>query len=112
MNKTICTSAVTDWFGVTQNVHYLHSIEDMVRALRKGGFTARSRAGKFAGKSLGSVRDKLAKEAESLAPFHVYGFVVVVPGHALLVNRFGETIIDTASRQKDRRKIQQIYVIY
>ena len=111
-NKNICTSAVCDYFGVTDQVHYLHTTHDVVRAIRKE-FTVRSRSSQFRNMSVARARSKMKEMAEDFeSTSHVWGFLVFVNSHVLFVNRFGDTIVDTDSRKADRRKIVKIYIVY
>lgn len=109
-NKNICTYAVTEALGCGSETRYLHTIKDVVYALRKQ-YTVRSRGSKVKGKSVGKAR----KICEKLADEVKYGkvnFLVQVEGHVLLLNRHGKTIVDTDSRKRDARKIKSFYIVY
>lgn len=105
--KNICALRVAETLGVAETVHYLHTMNDLVRAARNR-FTVRSRFSKVKGKSVGAARAKLAKiGAEEKA----VAFIVGVDGHALLLDHEGNTMTDTAKRKRDRRKIQECFIV-
>jgi hypothetical protein len=56
---------------------------------------------------VGSVRAKLAQHSEG-----ALSYVIRVDGHVLLLDHTGQTIIDTDARQRDKRKIINIYGVY
>lgn len=104
-NKNICALRVAEVLGVAGKVRYLHTISDLVRASRTR-FKVTSRAAGLKGKSVGAVRSKLAAigERERFA-----AFIVRVDGHVLLLDRQGGTMVDTAPRKRDRRKVTHVY---
>lgn len=111
-NKNICTSAVAKALGVADNTKYLHTKEDLLRALRKA-YTVRSCKSRL-GTSLtvGSARKKLSTIA--IGDTKSIGFVIVVSGkmwHVLFLMNDGSTGIDTAPRKNDRRKIEHCYQV-
>lgn len=108
-NKNICGLAVAQVLGVSSTVHYLHTINDVVRAARNK-FTVRSRlsfigTGKTVGKS--RLKFKQIHEKEG-AKF----FIVRVDGHVILLNQEGLTICDTDPRKRDKRKITHAYAVF
>ena len=107
-NKNICTMYVCDMFDVSENVRYLHTMKDVVRALRTK-WTVRSRRSSFKAKTVSQFKDELRKK-------NVYGnFVIGVQGHVLAIinsEKHGIVIADTDSRKSDRRTITCIYVVY
>lgn len=111
-NKNLCTSAVAKALGVADNTRYLHTKEDLLRALRKA-YTVRSCKSKL-GTSLtiGSARKKLS--AIAAGDTKSIGFMTVVSGkmwHVLFLMNDGSTEIDTVPRKNDRRKIEYCYQI-
>jgi len=107
-NKNICILEVAKALGCEDETRYLHTIRDLVYALRKH-YMVRSRAAKTKGKSVGKIRDLLpamANEVDATA------FVVRVDGHILMLGTDGATLVDTDPRQRDRRKITHFYVVY
>ena len=105
MKKTVCNTAVLDALGVAHKARYLHSVTDCVRVLRNNGFLVRSRKSRIKeGSTVGSVRKQLAK----LEPGF---FLVRVDKHVILMGYDGKTLVDTAPRKRDRRKITHIYLV-
>lgn len=105
-NKNICGLAVATAFGVDKNVHYLHTMNDIVRAVRTK-FVVRSRLSRFKGKTVGGIRKDLEKKCVGASHF-----IVGVKGHVLLLDHLGNTIVDTAPRKKDKRKVTELYAVY
>lgn len=104
-NKTACTSSVVDHFGCLNNTRYLHTMEDVVRSVRKGGFKVRSRKSQIKkNATVGSIRKQLKSIGDGK-------FIVRVNGHVLLMNDDGNTIVDTDPRKRDRRKITHLYIV-
>jgi hypothetical protein len=113
-NKNICAKeAVQAFLGkelTEQKVRYLHNRSDCVRAVRKY-YTVRSKGSKVKGKTIGAARTKLA-EIASKEPYKVFGFLVFIDQHVLVLDGFGQTLIDTDARKRDRRKIEDCYIVY
>lgn len=114
-NKNICALAVAEYLNVEKAVRYLHTITDLVRAARKS-YTVRSRMSKVKGKSIGAARKTFATISEkenSAHPFggKVAGYIIRVKGHAVFVDSNGNTLVDTAPRKADRRKITHCYMV-
>lgn len=102
--KTICTSAVLAYFGISpDSYHYCQNRTDMERILRRNGYSVRSRLSKIGkGCTIGKAREKIANLCEG-------GYYYVsVAGHAMLLGCCGETVVDTAPRKRDRRKVLAI----
>ena len=109
-NKNICTSAVCSALGVINEVRYLQTSEDVVRATRKG-WQVRSRKSQLRkGASVGQAR-AVAKKLTETESGSVRGYIVFVPGHVLLLDKSGQTTIDTASRKQDKRKVIGFYKV-
>ena len=109
-NKNICTLAVVEALGCDAETRYLHRVKDVVYALRKR-YTVRSRCSQIRGKSVGKIRklcEKLANEVDSRTVY----FLVRVEGHVLLLDRTGQTRVDTDPRKRDARKVKDFYIIY
>lgn len=104
-NKNICVLEVAQFLGVSENVRYLHYLKDLVRASRMD-YVVRSRKSTLGGATVGGSR-KLIKEKGD-AKF----YIVRISGHVLLLNANGDTIVDTAPRKRDRRKLTHIYGVY
>ena len=109
-NQNICTQAVTKYFGTENLFRYLHKIDDIVTSVRKK-HTVRSRTSQVKNTSVAKARQKLQQltEKENLNPL---GYIIGVPGHALLLSPTGDVLVDTAPRQRDRRIINRCYVVY
>lgn len=102
--KTVCTSAVLAHFGISPSKYrYCENRKDMERILRRNGWAVRSRLSKVGkGCSVGQARARIAKLGEG-------GYYYVsVPGHAMLLDSNGQTVVDTAPRKRDRRKVLSI----
>jgi hypothetical protein len=106
--KTPCTSAVLDYMGIDKSkFRYSQFAHDVVRILRNNGYSVRSRKSSIPkGSTVGSCRKRLM----SLGPVDAK-YMVFVKGHVLMLNVFGTTVVDTAGRKADRRKITKIYMV-
>lgn len=103
-NQNVCGQRVCVVLGVADNVRYLHHQSDIVRAIRTR-FSVRSVKSAVRATTVGAARSKVAK-------IDAVGFVCFVAGHVLLLDSTGKTIVDTAPRKQDRRKLKAIYGIY
>jgi len=105
-NKNLCAEAVAEAIGVSRHVRYLHTISDLVRAARND-YIVRSRmsAANARGKTVGAIRDKLATLGARY-------YIVRTDDHVLLLNCEGQTVVDTAPRKRDRRKVTHVYGVY
>jgi len=109
-NQNICALEVAKRMGVNKNVRYLHTVKDIVRAARTK-YSVRSRKSQLkTGSSVGNARKQLAKISEN-NPKKIYGYIIVVKGHVLLMSYDGRTLVDTAPRKADRRKITHCYAL-
>ncbi len=112
--KTVCVTACLTAIGVPfesfqvtgtlQNPNYLSLIN-------KVGYCARSRKSKMPkGLTIGACR----KAIKNLGENAVYFVVVNGNGycHAMLIDNNGETIVDTAPRKKDKRKVHSIHAVF
>jgi hypothetical protein len=107
-NQNVCANAVANYLGVDFKVRYLHTITDIVRAVRKR-WTVRSRKSSVKGKTVGSIR----KELENLdGRFYMIRTQVGRTGHVILLDKSGKIIIDTAPVKRDKRKFTHLYAIY
>lgn len=105
-NKNLCGLAIAEFFNVHNEVEYLHVIDDVVRAIRIK-YKIKSclqYVGKYS--TMGRVRQKIKKMRKG------NWFLIRVSGHVLLADKWGDTVIDTDKRKKDRRKITHIFRIY
>tara|TARA_B110000503_G_scaffold91392_1_gene137963 strand:- start:519 stop:860 length:342 start_codon:yes stop_codon:yes gene_type:complete len=103
--KTPCASATLEFFGVkgtTWNERTGKNVWD--DTLRRNGYAVRSRMSKLGSSpTVGSVRAKVAKLAASEPD--IIAFVARVSGHVLVIDRDGQTVVDTDPRKKDKRKM-------
>lgn len=116
--KNVCISYVTNHLGVTDAVTYLHTSDDVVRAIRSK-YICRSRLssvrkkgkyGIYKRMTVGKARKTLAKVAAKESN-HVLGFYVSVAGHGLFLDADGQTIVDTAPSKRDKRTIYDCYIV-
>lgn len=112
-NKNVCAYAVAHALFVQDEVRYLHTWGDMMRAVRKLWSMRSVASAVNATKrdtSVGAVRAGLMKHAEQHSD--VASYVVRVDGHVLLIGRDGKTMVDTDPRKRDRRKVLNVYGVY
>ena len=102
-NKNRCALAVARTLCVDNEVRYLHTINDLKRAVSKR-FSMRSVKSMVKSNTVGGARKNLDGRA--------FAYVVMVKEHVLLLNREGQTVIDTDPRLRDKRKILGIWGIY
>lgn len=111
--KTVCVTACLtalgvpfDGFQVTGSLRKANYLQ----ILNKFGFSARSRKSRMP-KSLtiGVCRKAISKLTEDAV------YLVVVSGsgycHAMLLDSFGGTIVDTDPRKRDKRKVHSIHAV-
>ena len=108
-NQNVCALRVCEALGVADRVRYLHVISDTLRAARTA-FSVRSRFSQLRkSKSVGVARALCAKvHAEEGARY----FIAHVDGHVLLLGADGSTLIDTAPRKRDRRKLLGFWAVF
>ena len=112
IQKTPCASATLAYFGVTGatwNDRTQKNVWD--NTLRRAGYSVRSRMSKLSAKekSVAGARNKLAAVAADEPS--IRAFVVRVEGHVLVLNRDGETVVDTDPRKADRRKVKGVFAV-
>lgn len=103
-NKNVCALKVAEALGVSQSQRYFHNIEDVKRAAGKR-FSVRSVKSAVKSNTAGGAR-KAMKDIPAVA------FIVWVPGHVLLMDADGKTLVDTAPRKSDRRKLLGVWGVY
>jgi hypothetical protein len=103
-NKNICALAVARALRVEHATRYLHTWQDLQRAIRTR-YSARSVRSSVKGATVGAVR-------RNLAHVNAVAVLVRVSGHVLLMMADGRTVVDTDARKRDCRKIEAIYGIY
>ena len=108
-NKNLCGYAVARALGVDEATRYIHTIEDLQRAIRSlwSLRSVKTKMGVKAGRTtVGAIRKRIAAKGEALA------YLVHVEGHVLLLDRDGTTSVDTAPVQRDRRKVLRVQGVY
>jgi hypothetical protein len=110
--KTICTSHVLAAFGIDASAyHYSGKLAQRCAILRRHGFAARSRLSRLPKNcSVGQARARIL--AQSWGDPAGTRYMIRVNGHALLLDHLGQTIVDTAPRKRDRRKILDIRAVF
>jgi len=132
--KTICTSHVLAAFGIDAcTYHYSGYLKQRLAILRKNGWAARSRNSHIAKgykrlklkplkknekRSVGQVRKIIEMINRGIPLENAWGdppgtrYMIKVEKHALLLDYNGKTIVDTASRIRDRRKVLSINAVF
>ena len=112
-NQNICALAVARHYHVADKVRYLHKMPDLVKALRFC-YTVRSRKSAVKKNTVGGMRKDLVEltTSEQIKGNTVRGYVVRVRDHVIAMNKFGQTVVDTDSRKKDKRRVTHVYVVY
>ena len=111
--KTPCASAALAFFGVvgvTFNTRTNKNVWE--NTLRRAGFSVRSRFSQLTKKeqTVGASRKKMVKIAENEPT--IKAFIVRVERHVLVVDRNGNTIVDTDDRVRDRRKVLGLVAVF
>jgi len=112
-HETPCATSVLKFFGVkgvTWNDRTKTNVWDAT--LRRSGFSVRSRFSKLKAneRSVGGSRRKLAEVARNEPD--LLAFVVRVKGHVLVMDRNGKTVVDTAPRNRDHRKLLKVVAVF
>ena len=97
-NKNICTLAIAEALGVHNSTKYLHTMADLVRAIRSR-FKVRDTRKAYFGECVSNVR----KELKERSTDNTLGYVAFVferdwelqTGHVIFLNRDGKTLVDT-----------------
>ena len=124
--KTVCVSTCLAYFGVPagsykytdngfRNRKTRRYFTDNRRGaiLRRFGFAVRSRLSSVGGydTTVGKVRAKIAKLDDPAGT----KYLAIVHGartaHAIVLDRDGSTLIDTAPRKNDRRRVAEIHAV-
>ncbi len=109
--KTGCATATLQYFGV-HGVTWNNRTKKNVwpDTLRRNGYSVRSRKSKIKkNASVGAIRKTLEKIATEEP--NITAFVVRVHGHVLVLDRNGNTVVDTDPRKADRRKVLGLLAI-
>lgn len=108
-NKNICTLAVTEYLHVAETVRYLHTYKDVLRAIRTRYYSHSRLSILGKGKTVGAIRKYITKLTEGEG--NIIGFFVHVDRHVLFLDGKGKTVVDTDSREKDKRKVLALYIV-
>ncbi len=108
--KNICGLRVATALGVERRVRYLHTMSDLVRAARAGGFLVRSRRSRLPrAATVGTARAK----CEAIgAKYYLARVEYGGKGHVILLGRDGRTLIDSDPRERDRRRVTHFYGVW
>lgn len=110
--STPCATAALEFFGVV-GVTWNERTRQNVWAdtLRRAGYSVRSRASKLGKRTatVGAARNKIADIAS--AEPAIIAFIARVDGHVLVIGRDGQTLVDTAPRKTDRRKLLGLFAV-
>lgn len=107
-NKNWCALRVAQACGVADATRYLHTISDIKRALATR-WNYRSRKSAFKATTVKQYQKAIANKAIEAG---LSGYVVIVQGHVLLLNKQGEVHVDTAPEHTSRKPVQQIYGLF
>lgn len=106
-NKNLCALAVASAFHVEDQTRYLHTVDDLLKAVRKL-WSARV-VREFSDTPLSHLKRVLGyADTEG----DVVGYIVWVRGHILAVSKDGSSIVDTAPQEQDQlvRKVWAVSV--
>jgi hypothetical protein len=114
--KTVCVTACLTSFGVpVESFNYTGSLGDDRRPaiLRRHGFAVRSRKSSLPkGATIGQARKAIQKLSDPAGT----RYLVVVQGsgycHAMVLGADGQTLVDTAPRERDRRKVHSVHAVW
>lgn len=111
-NKNVCALAVAKALGVDGATKYLHTWSDLERAIRwMWSFrSVKSKVGYERGDTVGKLRAKLAKNYGKDPALYLY--VAMTDEHVIVLGPQGQTVIDTAPKKRDVRKVWKIYGVY
>ena len=108
--KSVCTSTVLKHFGIDRSQYrYSQIAGDVESILRRKGYSVRSRKSQAGSVSVGGLRKKIQDGKIDLA--NCRRILVRVKGHVLLLDRDGNTVVDTDPRTRDRRPVLGVYIV-
>jgi hypothetical protein len=114
--KTVCTSHVLAAFGIDASTyHYSGQLEQRLAVLRRNGWAARSRFSQLRkGTTMGQVRVAIRRisPTDPVGTRYMLRVVANGTGHALLLDGQGKTLVDTAPRELDRRRVTDLRAIF
>lgn len=110
--KNLCALKVAEFLRCGNRTKYLHTLEDILIAIRRGSWTARSRKcylGKK--KNTSELLKKCPKiTAKDKKPIKYY--IVQVESHVFLVDATGRTVVDSAPEHSKNMEIINFYAVY
>jgi hypothetical protein len=111
-NKNVCALAVARLLCCDQQTRYLHNWGDLQRAIRSlwSMRSVKTYVKATPDSTVGSLRKAMHEYATNEQ--HLIAYVIRVEGHVLMIDRNGKTLVDTAPRKRDRRKVLDITGIY
>jgi hypothetical protein len=112
-SKTVCVTACLTAIGIDLNAFHSTSTAKNIDAyegvIMRNGFALRSRKSSMPkGASVGACRKAIQKLDDPRGTL----YLVRIAAHVLLLDASGETVVDTAPRQRDRRAIMKIHAIF
>lgn len=108
--KTVCTSHVLAALGIDQSEYRYSATEPQMMAVARRCWSCRSVRSRLASKAtVGGSRAALDQLSKS--DREIVAYIVIVDGHALLLDTSGRTIVDTSPRKRDARRIVSIYAV-
>ena len=113
--KTVCTSHVLAWFGIdASSYHYSGTEAQRAGVLRKHGFAVRSRRSALFAPTMGKLRAAIRGHNGDPAGTVYMVWIHCGPRstHLILVDSDGKTIVDTAQRKRDKRRIISVKAVF
>jgi len=113
--KTVCVTACLTSLGIPVTAFrntYNGRRNTWDSVLRRNGYAVRSRKSQLPkGCTVGKARTLIANR---IAPRDPAGtrYLIAVPGHLLMLNAQGQTVVDTAPRKRDRRRITYVVAVF
>ena len=110
-NKNICTLEVARGFAVENTVKYLHTYEDLLRAMRKKWKIKSSKtmlkftSGKTSTKEL---RTLITKNGDPNA----LAYIVYIKGHIMAMNKIGEDYVETSPNETKTKPVEKVWAVY
>jgi len=117
--KTICVSNCLAYFGIAPSDYrntWNGTKNTAIDILRSKGFGVRSRKSSMGTAStVGQIRSKINNLPNIISqngyPSNVLGYYVTIQGHGLVLDTSGNTVVDTAPRKRDKRKVFTVHAI-
>ena len=115
-SKTVCVTACLTSFGIdVSSFNYTGHLYDQTRVkiLNRNGYSCRSRLSAVGGEntSIGKVREKIRQLNDRADTRYLVCMCYGDSCHAIVMDKNGETIVDTAPRKMDRRRVMTIHAV-